>query len=534
MADTLQASVSSFRRRPWSGAAALFFSLGLFTVPAHAETELHARLNADILTTEPGDRRDENTDAILMHVVEGLVASRDDGEVAPMLARDWTVSPDGTAYTFHLRTDVTFHNGAPLTSAEVLWTLQRYFRQGSRWRCKLDFSDQGIGKMVSLTAPDAHTVTITLDRPAPLLLKTMSRTDCTGTGIFHPDSVAPDGTWRTPIGTGPYTMGEWRRNQYVELIKFDRYAALTGPVDGYVGDKTALVDRARLLVIPDGSAAVAALLRGSLDVLDNLSPTELGSVRGKPGIRLDIAPTMDFYGILFQTNDSVLGDTRLRQAIALTIDTVGLTKTITWDTSKPNNSPVPVISPYFGPVQAAGRKPDIAEARRLVKETGYDGRPIKLITNRRYPQMFDAAVLVQAMARQAGINIEIETLDWASQLARYGSGNYQMMTQGFSARLDPSLLFNVLIGDKTRDPRKTWGTEDARRMLQRSMETGDPAARQAAFDALDKAFMDYTPAIIFYNTSRIAAVQGNVTGYRGWAGAQQRLWGVAVNAGAGD
>jgi peptide/nickel transport system substrate-binding protein len=95
--------------------------------------------------------------------------------------------------------------------------------------------------------------------------------------------------------------------------------------------------------------------------------------------------------------------------------------------------------------------------------------------------------------------------------------------------MDPSLLFNVLIGDKTRDPRKVWSTEDARMMLQQSMATDDLAARQAAFDALHRAFLEYTPAVVLFNTSRIAAVHDNVQGYRGWAGAQPRLWGVSIN-----
>ena len=277
MADTPRAFSSRHRRRTWLGVAAGLISLFFWAAPVQAEIVLRARLNADILTTEPGDRRDENTDAVLMHVVEGLVASREDGSVGPLLASGWTVSPDGRTYTFNLRSDVVFHNGAPLTSAEVVWTLNRYFRSASRWRCKLDFSDQGIGNLVSITAPDAHTVVVALDRPAPLFLKILSRTDCTGTGILHPDSVGPDGLWREPIGTGPFKIGVWRRNQFVELIGFEGYASLPGAVDGYTGGKKALVDRVMLLVIPDGSAATAALLRGSLDVLDNLSPTDLGT-----------------------------------------------------------------------------------------------------------------------------------------------------------------------------------------------------------------------------------------------------------------
>ncbi|WP_454762287.1 ABC transporter substrate-binding protein [Caulobacter segnis] len=495
---------------------------------ATAETVLRARLNADILSFDPGARRDENTDAVILHVVEGLVASREDGAVAPMLASRWTVSPDGRLYTFTLRQGVTFHNGAPLTSAEVVWSLKRYLNPKTRWRCRFEFGDAGIAKIESITAPDPGTVAVRLSKRAPMFLKTLSRGDCGGAGIMHPSSVGPDGAIARLIGTGPFEVGAWKRNQYVELTRFARYAALPGPRDGNTGGKRALVDKVRFLVIPDGSAARAALLRGNLDVLDALSPTELAGVRGRKGVRLEINPTMDLYTVLFQTKDPVLADPRLRRAIALSIDTAGLAKAVTWDTARGNSSPVPRVSPFFGPVQARLRPVDLAEARRLAKAAGYRGQPIRLITNRRYPQCFDAAVLVQAMAAQAGINIQIDTLDWATQLDRYTTGEYQAMIEPFSARLDPSLNFGVLIGDKTKDPRKAWGAPQAREMLKRSMEAETTADRQEAFDDLQNAFMEETPAIALFSSSRIAAVRQNVTGYKGWPAAQQRLWGVGL------
>src|SRR5262249_8258489 len=78
---------------------------------------------------------------------------------------------------------------------------------------------------------------------------------------------------------------------------------------------------------------------------------------------------------------------------------------------------------------------------KLVAEAGYHGQPIKMITNKRYAYVFDSAVLAQEMARAAGINIELEVLDWAAQLDRYNRGDYQSMSFVYSARLDPSLSF---------------------------------------------------------------------------------------------
>jgi peptide/nickel transport system substrate-binding protein len=495
-------------------------------VPALGQTVLRARIATDILSLDPGSLRDDNTDAVVLHIVEGLVASREDGSVAPMLAKQWTVSPDGKTYTFQLRSGIVFHNGAPLTAEEVRWSLNRYLEPATHWRCRSEFSKEGITQISSISTPNALTVVIELSKPAPLFLKTLAKAECGSTGIMHHDSVGPDGKFRYPIGTGPFQFGVWQRNQYVELDRFPHYASLPGPRDGNAGGKHALVDKVRFLVIPDGSAARVALLRGSLDVLDALNANELAGVQGKAGIEIAMSQAMDFYLLMLQPADPLLKDARLRRAIALTIDRVGLTRVVTMGTAKANLSPIPNVSPFHGPVESRLPKPDIEEARRLVKESGYRGQPIQLITNRRYPQQFDIAVLVQAMALQAGIHMEIETLDWAGQLDRYFPGAYQAMAFSFSARLDPSFNFAVLIGDRTKEPRKVWDTARSRELLRESMEEADPAKRQLIFDELQRLFEQDAPAVILYNSTRISAMRSNVYGFKEWAANQQRYWDV--------
>jgi peptide/nickel transport system substrate-binding protein len=492
---------------------------------ASAETVLRARLNSDIVSTMPGMRRDENTDAVLLHVVEGLVAIREDGSVGPLLAKSWSISADQRVYTFALRDGVTFHNGAKLTAADVLWSFHWYLNPQNHWRCLAPLSGT-IAKLLSVTAPDGRTVRIVLDRPAPLFLKTLSRNDCGGTGILQRASVGADGvSWIKPIGTGPFMMGVWKHGNYVELLRFAQYAALPGKPDGNTGGKHALVDRIRFLIIPDSSAAAAALMRGSLDVADTLDTNQLDIVRRDPGIRLTSTPTLDFYAVLLQTSDPLLKDARIRRALALALDTAGLASAATDGTALPNSSPVPVASSFHGASESVVIKPDLAQARPLLKASGYKGQPIILVTSRRYPEMFDAAVLLQAMAKQAGMNIEIQVTDWATHVALYGSGKYQAMIFTFSAKIDPSFNFDLLIGDKKKEPRKVWDSREARALYADTVQTTGPA-RQVAFDRLNAAFLREFPAIVLFNSRRTSAVRANVFGVRPWSAAQQRLWNV--------
>jgi peptide/nickel transport system substrate-binding protein len=497
-------------------------------VRAGAETLLRTRLNADIRSTDPGTNRDANTDGVMAHIVEGLVAFRDDTSIGPMLADSWTTSSDGKTYTFHLRQGVKFHNGVVMTATDVVWSLKRWLDPATQWRCLSEFSASGIAQIEKIEAPDAQTVAITLDRPTALFLPTLARPDCGQTAIIHHDSVGPDGKWIAPVGTGPFKLGDWKRGQYIDLVRFDGYAARSEPRSGYGGAKIADVDRVRFNIIPDSSAAKAGLLSGALDVVSNLSIPDLEDLKGRPEVQLSITPALGLTGILFQTRDPLLKDVRIRRAIALSLDTPQIVDAVMQGTAQANNSALPIGSPFYGEVEAHGYTQNVAEAKKLLAQAGYHGQPIKMIANKRYSFVFDSAVLVQAMAQAVGINIEIEVLDWAAQLDRYNRGDYQSMAFVYSARLDPSLSFEMLTGPKATQPRKVWDNPEAQAMMQQSMMIDDKEKRQALFDEMHRRFIEDVPMIVLFNGSEIAGLRKNIKGYAGWLFAQPRFWGVSV------
>jgi peptide/nickel transport system substrate-binding protein len=511
-------------------AATATLSIILLTpTPAHAAGgTLRVRMNADIRSTDPGTNRDANTDGVIAHIVEGLVAFRENTSIGPMLAESWDISDDGKTYTFHLRRGVKFQNNATMISADVVWSLKRWLDPATQWRCLSEFSDHGITQITSVEAPDEQTVTIKLTQPTALFLSTLARPDCGQTAILHRDSVSADGKWNIPIGTGPFKLGEWKRGQYVELIRFDDYVSRQEPRDGYAGGKKVEVDKVRINFIPDSSAAKAGLLSGSLDFISSLSIPDLEDLKTRPEIQLSITPTLGLTGILLQSKDPLLQDVRIRRALALCLDTDEIVDAVMQGTAKANNSALPVNSPFHGAVENQGYKQDIAQARKLLVEAGYKGQTIKLIANKRYSFVFDSAVLVQAMAQAVGLKIEIEVLDWAAQLDRYSKGDYQAMAFIYSARLDPSLSFEMLTGPKATQPRKVWDNPEGQEMLRQSMLTTDTAKRQELFDEMHRRFIADVPMIVLFNGSELAAFRNNVKGYGGWPLPEPRFWGVSL------
>ncbi|TGV07926.1 ABC transporter substrate-binding protein [Alcaligenaceae bacterium 429] len=497
------------------------------TVYAQADqNQLRVQLNSDIRSTNPGVNRDDNTDGVLMHLTEGLVALKEDLEVGPLLAKDVSISDDGRQYTFTLRDNVHFHNGATLTADDVVWNFTRYLDPKTTWRCLSEFDGRGISKIESVTAVDALTVVVTLDQPSGLFLKTLSRPDCGGTAILHPDSVDSDGNWQTPIGTGPYQLDEWRKGQYIVLKKFANYQSLEGPRDGFTGGKHAQVDTLRYMIIPESSAAKAALYSGAIDIMPSASSADVPEFESRSDIQVKTAASMNLVGLLFQTQDPILRDPRIRHALALSLDIAELTEATTEGIAKANISIVPASSSYYGEQQAHIPAADLDKAKALLQEANYRGQPIKLIANKRYPSSFDSAIMVQAMAAQVGLNIELEILDWATQLDRYTSGNYSAMTFTYSARLDPSLNFEMISGDKSKQPRKVWDNAEARQLLQQSMISSDKAERQQLFDQLHALYMQDMPMLVFYNGTDVAALSPKVQGYSGWPADKPRFWNV--------
>src|SRR5258708_35387409 len=106
--------IAAFTTMPMSAGVALVLACASATPVLAGGGVLRARFNADIRSTDPGTNRDANTDGVMGHVVEGLVAFREDTSVGPMLAESWEISEDGNTYTFHLRKAVKFHNGASM------------------------------------------------------------------------------------------------------------------------------------------------------------------------------------------------------------------------------------------------------------------------------------------------------------------------------------------------------------------------------------------------------------------------------------
>ncbi|MDP0929676.1 ABC transporter substrate-binding protein [Paracoccus onubensis] len=444
-----------------------------------------------------------------------------------MLAESWDVSEDEKTYSFHLRPGLTFHNGDPVTSADVAWNWDRYMDPETTWRCYPEYDGSKGLKVEAVETPDDMTVVFRLNQPNSLFLASLSRTDCGQTGIYSPKSVGEDGNWIKPIGTGPFMLEEHEHSQYVQLARFPDYSARSEEMSGLVGDKTPLVDHVRFVVVPDASAAKAGLQSGDIDVLSDIELQHIEDLKADPAIKLDLARSFGIVNFLLQTTDPLIGDVRIREAIQLSLDVPTIVDAVTASEGEPSRSVVPVGSPFYSEVMARPYERDIARASELAEEAGYNGEPLTITATRAYPQLFDMAVLAQAMMAEAGFNVQVEVLDWPTLQDRYNSGNFQMMSFTYSARLDPALSYDMMSGDKAEQPRKVWDNPEQRDLLTQSVAVSDPAKRQELFNRIETLFQQEIPMIPLYSGVRVGAMRSNIDGYKSWALGSPRAWGVS-------
>ncbi|RJG20902.1 ABC transporter substrate-binding protein, partial [Massilia cavernae] len=436
----------------------------------------------DTPTSMPGHRsRNTATDGILMHVVESLVALRDDLSVGPMLADSWKTSPDGKKYEFKLRSGVTFHNGAPLTAADVQWSLNRILDPKSESYCRNQYDGSKGARVVSVKTPAPDVVTIELAQPYALFLEQMGNIQCP-LAILHPSSVDAQGKWLKPVGTGPYVFNEWRKGQYVSLTRYPAYLPRKEAPSGLAGAKNANANL-RFVVIPDASSQKAAFMSGQVDLIvaDGENPPPRG-----PGWSIVVEQDLDMNTLLMQTRDPVLSKPEFRRAVALALDLPALARTLTNGDSGYSPSLVPTMSPYYSKVHALGYTRNLAEAGKLLAAAGYRGEVIKIQANKRYPEIYRLAVVTQNMLSKAGIKAEVEVLEWATQVTNFREGKFQMMAFSYSGRIEPAIMYGDVLGDKEKTPMSQWTNPEASKILADIKGVADPARRKAAFEEIHK------------------------------------------------
>jgi peptide/nickel transport system substrate-binding protein len=380
----------------------------------------------DTLTTEKSDAAAERVRSLMFNSLVRKNASFDyEGE----LASEIKTSDDGKAITFVLRDNIKFHDGKPFTSADVKYTFDELFRSKS-YKSFAFFDSETkppVPHIVSIDTPDPKTVVFNLERAA---LKNQLLSNLVAIPIVSQGSSAQLKT--QPIGTGPFKFVAFDQSQNtVDLQAFPEY-----------WDGAPKITKLRVKTVTDASALQAELQSGGVDlapVPSNLTPDSLKQMATLANLKVEQFDGSNIQYIGLNTTSAPLDKTKVRQAIGYAIDREKIIRELLSGQAKIAQSILPEASWAYTPGTVYNYDP--GKAKQLLKEAGYNNEPITFKFSAGNAAYSSYAQAIQNMLVEAGLNVQIETLDPNTIRENLAKGQFQMNTgQWVGGNQDPIFL----------------------------------------------------------------------------------------------
>jgi peptide/nickel transport system substrate-binding protein len=362
-----------------------------------------------------------------------LVTQNADGEYIPYLAESWEFSDDGLMWTFHLRDDVMFHNGDPVTAHDFVWTYERALDP--------DLASPGTGRRLNgmtFEAPDDYTLVFNFPAPAISLLQFVNW------GYMAPMSqraVEELGAEYelNPVGTGPYKVVEVRPGEGVAMERWDDYnwgpeffdGANTGPYN---------FDRIEFSILPEEATRIAALESGDIDYVNGISNPLDVAILEAAGVTVQQAPFGQVRMIYIQNHVPPFDDALVRQALNYAVNRQEITQIVTDGADKISRGPISPGMLGYDPAieEQCGYHFDLDRAKELMQEAGYTyGDDGMLITPAGEPfsltligEPVDSGTaymeVLQSMWRELGLDITLESTEPSILYPRLTERDYQM------------------------------------------------------------------------------------------------------------
>src|SRR5437870_1058169 len=321
------------------------------------------------------------------------------GNVIGSVAEKYDLSQDGLTWTFNIRKGIKFHSGDPLTSADVVFSLQRF---GSKESTN-PWSPYILKNNESITAPDDYTVVYKAQKPEWPLKIPFGQTHILPKNYF--EKVGQDGFRAQPIGSGPYKFAKWVPKTSIEFDANTEYWGSAKPQWAHITET----------LVPEEATRVAQLERGDVDMIGNLSFDRLTELKGK-GYRLQEVglPTLaniSFPGTLMTQGPT--SDIRVRQAMSYAINRQEISDTIYKGLAKPGGFWFFSEQTWgFDPTSFKADSYDLNKAKQLLQDSGYPGKfnpqSITLYTT---AVAADLMQILQGYWQAVGINVDVQVVD---------------------------------------------------------------------------------------------------------------------------
>jgi peptide/nickel transport system substrate-binding protein len=424
---------------------------------------------------------------VLYNIQECLVKVDAHGKIVPWLAERWHTS-DNRNYTFFLKKGVRFHNGRELKAADVKFVVERAMNAETKHPYPQYYA--AIGDII---VKDDYTITFSLKSPTANFLLNMARQ---GSVIYPREAV--ETLKSSPVGTGPFTVGEWVRGDRIVLKRFADYHVKGLPK----------LDQVTYRFIPDPNAALAALKAGDIDAsLFGLGPEHVADLKKDGRFEVIIGETTNDVIMAMNNSRKPFTDVRVRRAITHAVNKPDVVKLAMFGMGRVIGSNVDPLNPYF--VDLAGAVPyDPARAKKLLAEAGYpDGFEAVLKVAPQYYYTVRAGEVIVDQLGKVGVKVKIEQIEWGQWLSRvWKEADYDLTIIGHAEAWDISNYAN---------PKYYYRYDSAKfqELFKKSEVTLDDKARREQYVQLQKMLVEDAPAVFLFIHPRLVVAKKGVTGF---------------------
>jgi peptide/nickel transport system substrate-binding protein len=421
--------------------------------------------------------------------------------IVPQLALSHETSADGKEVTIKLRPGVKFQDGEPFDAEAAKFSLDRHLNLPGSFR------KPELAALDHVDVVDPLTIKLVLKTPySPLVAQLTDRAGM----MVSPKAAKEEGDkfGLHPVCAGPYKFVE-RVQQ--DRIVFEKFA-------DYWNKDHIFIDRVEFLPIVDPTVRLANLKSGGLDLIERVLATDIKDVRADPRLVLATASELGYFGLTINVgNDKKKGalsqSEKVRQALDLSIDREALNQVVFNGEFTPGNQWVSPEHPYYQKAFPVPKR-DLAKAKALLKEAGVT-QPVSvdyMVTKGAENEA--VAQVIQSMAAEAGFDLKIRVIEFATSFKQAQAGEFQVFQIGWSGRIDPDGNSYVFLHSNAPQNDGHYSNPEADKLFEDARLVTDPAARKAIYQKLTGIVLHDEPIIYLYHRKLLIAHTKKLEGYR--------------------
>jgi peptide/nickel transport system substrate-binding protein len=432
---------------------------------------------------------------VYQSIYDKLVDVDEDLNIIPQLAKEWEISEDGKTYTFLLQEGVTFHDGTPFNAEAVKFNLERMLDPSIGTARTSEISS-----IETVEAVDELTVKVQLKEAFSPFLSVLS--DRAGM-MVSPTAVKEKGDdfSNSPVGTGPF--------KFVERVKQDKIVVEAN--QDYWGGAPK-VEKIVYRPYTDENVRKTNFISGSTDIINKIPPKDVEELKNNSNVTLSEVPGPGFQGLYLNHKSEPFNNKALRQALDLVIDRDAIIEVALHGTAVPSASAIaPSSWAYDESIKPKER--DIEKAKQIMSDAGYpDGFSftLKLPASPIEQQM---AQMIQSMAAEAGIKVEIETVEFGTMLDQMDNFEFDAVRLGWSGRVDPDgNIHSLFRTDGTIN--YGYSNEKMDQLLDDARSESDQEKRKALYSEAMKLGQEEVPFIFIYHETDYKAYKNYVKDFK--------------------